>query len=422
MFSSHSRFVCMLLLSGCAELGSLLGEKTDSDSADTGASTPGDDDDDDSAGSGSWVVMPLLDEAEIWHEGSDLVTGIHFQDLDHGVIVTRPSGSNREGGAIFGATADEVTDIRLPVTDGLCSTGTFQYGGIVPTEDGYVAMAHACDLVSSEDGGESFQIAPVGVGDPFGIEAVLAFATSGSRTVIVRDTGVVSATEDPPGPSAVWDDLWAPGAIPPIPNPVPAGQCMSGPVSWNVPVVAQAAYVSPDTQLVAYTSAYDYLPQICISRDGGHSFYPHLLQGVPEEVTVLAPTGVQFHTPDHGITWLADRLNPQATYIYYTEDAGESWSPAELPEDILDVGIELRQAFFVPDSATGYLVGYDFDHGLPLLLKTTDHGQSFSVVRDDLAQKALDAGGGRLWTGFALDEDHIWVGGEAGLLMAWLSK
>jgi hypothetical protein len=28
------------------------------------------------------------------------------------------------------------------------------------------------------------------------------------------------------------------------------------------------------------------------------------------------------------------------------------------------------------------------------------------------------AGGGKLWTGFALDEDHIWVGGEYGILLA----
>ena len=48
------------------------------------------------------------------------------------------------------------------------------------------------------------------------------------------------------------------------------------------------------------------------------------------------------------------------------------------------------------------------DGGGKAMLKTASGGQL----------TIMDAGGGKLWTGFALDEDHLWVGGEYGLLMA----
>lgn len=421
---SFRSVVLLLVVSGCEELGLDDG----SDSSDTGATSAGDDDDDGGGGDDDdddgkpargWAAIPLIDDGDVWHTGNDLVTGIHFTDRDHGIIVT--AGDNNtfaDGGAVFGATEREVTDVRFGGDGALCLLGTIDYNGIVPTADGYVAMAHACDIIASHDGGDRFDITLAGVGEPFGIEDVLAYGSADGRTVLIRDTGVVSVTEYAPGPDAIWDDIWAPTGVPTTPDPVPRAQCQTGPDSNNVPSVSQTVYLAPDTSFIAYTSQTDRGPEICVSRDGGYSFFPHRLEGVDEDIRWQAPTGVLFNTADNGITWLANNIYPDATYIFHTTDAGETWSPVELPSDIQGVDIELRQAFFAPNSEAGFIVGYDYEHDIPLMLQTTDNGASFSRVRGDFAQVATAAGGAKLWTGFALDEDHIWVGGEYGLLMA----
>jgi hypothetical protein len=51
------------------------------------------------------------------------------------------------------------------------------------------------------------------------------------------------------------------------------------------------------------------------------------------------------------------------------------------------------------------------------MLTTTDGGASWSVGGGDLVARVSDAGGGKLFAGFALDADNIWVGGERGVLL-----
>ncbi len=409
--------------SGAGDTTSSTGEGAGSTGSDTTTTTTG-------SGAGTpgepgWTIVPLIDDETnpdsiVYHAGNSLVTGIHFASLDQGVLVV--TGDNQtfsDGGAVFGATQKEVTDVRFGGDGtGLCLLGTVDFQGIVKTSDGYVAMAHACDLISSKDGGATFGIEPVGVGEPFGIEQILAFRESGSGAMLVRDTGVVSRTTTKPGPNAIWDDSWAPRAIPPIPDPVPADQCQSGPDSQNVPAVAQATYVSQDGQFIAYTASPDYDPQICISTDGGVSFFPKILPGVAEDVLFAPPTGVVFTSATNGITWHATNIYPGAAYIYRTTDGGETWAKVELPAEVASKSLELKHAFFAPDGQHGWLVGYNYDNSIALMLKTSDGGASWKLSGGDLAAKVSDAGGGKLFTGFALDEHHIWVGGEYGIFAA----
>jgi hypothetical protein len=211
-----------------------------------------------------------------------------------------------------------------------------------------------------------------------------------------------------PGATAIWEDVWAPDAIPSIPAQVPANQCQDGPESDQVPVVSQAAYISPDGSFMAYVADPEgELPQICLSRDGGRSFVPSLLT-VPSPV---APVGVLFTSDQVGLTWYSNTFGAEDTYLRRTTDGGVTWSEVALPPEIVGVRVSLREMFFAPGGQVGWLVGYDITKRAPLLLKTRDGGASFRVLNSGLAEVLPDV---HLQTGFALDENHIWVGGTNG--------
>jgi hypothetical protein len=113
-----TRGVWLVVLTGCLEVDG--GSDTGGGDTGTDPSSPGDDDDDvdptgdDDDDDEGWVAFPLLDDGDIWHSGNDLVTGIHFRDLEEGVVVT--SSDNQTvlySGAVFGAARREITDIRF---------------------------------------------------------------------------------------------------------------------------------------------------------------------------------------------------------------------------------------------------------------------------------------------------------------------
>ncbi len=361
-----------------------------------------------------WTAMPLLDDNSNpddpgWHEGRSLVTGVRFTSLDEGVVVVAADNGGMVGGAVFGARADEITDIRLTGRESVCSTGASSFHGLVGTPDGMVALTEACALVASHDGGRSFTATRMGGGgDTQGIEKALALRVTAAGSVLVRDTGVVSRSATEPGEAAIWEDVWAPDAIPPTPSPVPADQCQDGPVSGQVPVEPQAAYIGPDGTFIAYVADPEgEPPQICISHDGGRSFRPSQLDVGPQ----VAPIGVHFISEQVGLTWYSNTFSAADTYLRRTTDCGNSWFEVPVPTELAGVRLNLRHVFFAPDNTTGWLVGYNLDVREPLLLKTRDGGASFEVLHGGLADALPDV---RLHTGFALDADHIWVGGEQG--------
>jgi hypothetical protein len=375
-------------------------------------------------GAKGWTAMPLVDdkrtENTVFHSGNDMVTGIYFNSLNEGFVAT--TGSNQtfsQGGALFRATQKQVTDIAIG-GDGLvkCLLGSLNFVGVEKTSKGYVARAHACELIASEDGGKSFVVQAVGVGDPFGIERVLAFRETGSGALLVRDSGVVSVTTAAPGPNAIWDDTWAPEGAPPTPNPLPADQCQGRPDGPLNPPLSTSVYVSADAKFIAYTSSPNDNPQICISNDGGKSFYPKVLPGVAADVLFAAPMGVTFANDTTGITWYANNIYPGATYIYRTTDSGNTWAKVDVPTDIAGKDVELNTGFFAPDGQHGWIVGYNFSNKIALMLKTSDGGATWSTASGDLAAKVSEAGGDKLRAGFALDAYHLWVGGDRGILMA----
>jgi hypothetical protein len=372
-----------------------------------------------------WTVMPLIDDKTdpnnvVFRTGNDLVSGIHFASLDDGYITTQGSGQTfGNGGAIFKAKHTSVESVAFGGNrDGLCLIGTIDFQGLDKSPDGYIALGYACDVIASHDGGKTFGIEPAGSGDNFGIEPVLAMRSLAKGALLVGETGYISQSDIAPGPNANWTGVWAPQASPSVPNPVPADQCQAGPTSPGVPTVRSAVHVSADGKFIAYTVSPSFDPQVCISNDGGKSFFPTFLPNVPMDAQDFNPSGIVFANATAGIVYWANNIYPDATYIYRTTDAGKSWAPVAIPAAIAHKGIELHAAAFSPSGKRGWIVGYNHDSSRAIILRTDDSGATWDANGGDLGAKVDMAGGSKLYSVFALDDNHVWVGGEQGMLLA----
>jgi len=353
--------------------------------------------------------MPLIDDGSVQRADNDLVTGIYFASADDGYVVTQGDmGSFGDGGAVFKAGATAVKSLAFSGKNGGPSElGGVDFVGLQPTPSGIAAFAYSADLVASTDHGATFAIAKNG--DLAGIEPLLGFQQSASGTTVVRDTGVVSVSSSAPTASATYTDVWAPNGDPPTPNPVPANECQGGPLGTGAPVTRSSVYVSADRMTIAYTSAPAMDPQICLSHDGGHSFTPVLLAGISGDATT-PPTGIAYANATTAITWWASTTYPGESYLQRSTDGGATWQMVALPPDIASHSLELPGAFFAPDAAHGWIVGYDHDTSKAVMLATSDGGATWTTEAVDSENK--------LYTGFALDATHVWVGGAAGTVLA----
>lgn len=348
-------------------------------------------------GGGAWSPIPLADEPDVYRNGIDLVSGIHFTSPDKGYVVTQGGARGAKSGAVFaieGRAASVVFSGK---------NGDLEFTGLEPTSSGLVAMTSAMRVVRSDSSGQ-FAIAKNG--NLVGTEVILAFHESDSGTTVVRNSGAVSTAKEPAGPSAMYTDVWAPQARPPIPSDLnlKPEQCQGKPGGGRNPETRYTAYIGHG--LIAYTAAPDNEPQLCISKDGGASFKRTSLV-VPED-SVTPPTGVLFTSAQNGLTWFGSQYSP--AYIQRTTDGGETWNPVALPASVADHELALNAGFFAPDAQHGWIVGYDYDDGAALGLATTDGGATWSVLPG--------LGNSQLYSGFALDATHVWVGGEDGVLFA----
>jgi hypothetical protein len=368
--------------------------------------------DDDGGGGGGWTAMPLVDDMSnpnrgVYHQGNDRVTGIYFESADKGFIVSQGMGETAgRGGAVFKASGTSVDKVLFSGDGtGLSLSGSIDFVGLEKTPTGYLALAYANDVITSRDGGATFTIEKNG--NLAGIEPVIGYKVSASGTTLVRKTGVVTTSTSAPGTSASYTDVWAPNAVPSIPAQVPATMCKGGPLGTGVPTTRDSVYVSSDRNFIAYTSnPGTFEPQICISTDGGRSFTPRKLT-IPEAADDYPPTGVTFTSATNGITWFASSV--AGTYLKRTTDGGSTWTDVALPASIASHSMQLPAGFFAPDGQHGWLAGYDLTASASLLLATTDGGATWSTV---------DVGADdKLFSGFALDATHVWLGGEHGLVL-----
>lgn len=115
-----------------------------------------------------------------------------------------------------------------------------------------------------------------------------------------------------------------------------------------------------------------------------------------------------FTSPQNGLAWFGSQY--AKAYVQRTTDGGRTWRAVALPSSVADRTLALNAAFFAPDGQHGWIVGYDFDASAALGLATTDGGATWSVLSG--------LGKSKLYSGFALDATHVWVGGEQGVLLA----
>jgi hypothetical protein len=367
---------------------------------------------------GPWTALSLINDTStdrtVQHQGNDLVTGFYFESPDKGFVVTRQDGLlNTRGGAVFRADRNAITSIAFSGDDNLARpdgrhNGSIAFVGLERTPGGYIAMAYASETIASDDGGATFTLRPNSVEDRFGIETVLAHQVTATGTTIVRETGIVSVSNAPPGPTAIYDDIWSPSL-----EPQPAALCQAGPRGSNATTPRNSTYVSGDRRFLAYASRPAAQPEICISTDGGVSFTPHPLNA-PSDATSFAPTGVTFASATTGIAWFASRT--AGAYIKRTTDGGTTWNAVAIPSELASSDIELPAGFFAPDGQHGWLAGYDYTAGEALVLSTTDGGAGWGRVTDVAAAVAA-AHGDKLRSGFALDATHVWLGGDRGVVL-----
>ena len=347
------------------------------------------------------------------------MTGIYFSALDSGIVATQ--GANQtfgNGGAVYKASQKSLDKLLFSGNrNGLCLLGSIDFTGVEKTADGYVATAYACDVIASHDGGATFDIAKNGAGDTFGIESVLAMRVLPGRTVAAFGTSYLMDTTSAPGPSSLWNDLWAPEANPTFPSPIPVGECEEGP-RGTAPTQRGRMFISADGNQLAYTARQNSEATICVSHDGGKTFFPKAPTGLGPDAQSFAPSGVVFSTNQVGIAFWGNNIYPGQQWIAHTTDGGDTWSLVTMPAPIANTEVEFESGFFAPDGQHGFIVGYDYTHSVSLLLRTSDSGVTWEVTGGDLAQKVSALGGGKLFTGFALDANHLWVGGEYGVLMS----
>ena len=98
-----------------------------------------------------------------------------------------------------------------------------------------------------------------------------------------------------------------------------------------------------------------------------------------------------------------------------TSSAQKHWTQIKMSTPFEEIIAEICE-LYLSDSIP-WVVGYSGNSSRPLLLRTADGGATWT----DSSSSVLSAPGvsipAQLYSGFALDASHIWLGGNGGLLL-----
>lgn len=352
----------LLLLGACAGISEPSDHDLDPAVAEPGTSPP------------AWKAIAL--------PSAGRVTGLLFGSPDRGFAATDGNGAVF---AVDGSTAS------FALSRGIgAAPADLAFTGLVQTPAGIVATADASMAVRSDAWGQ-FSIQRNGNLDER--DAVIGYEESETGAVLVRSSGIISRSPQPAGMHAEFEDIWNPAAN----EDLPGDMCQLGP--------SNGAYIG--NHMIAYGANEAWSPEICISADGGRSFYPHVLD-VPDGAIGVAPAGVTFASPTLGLAWRGT-LNG-SSYIMRTTDAGENWTRTRLPAALAKHALAFDAGLFAADGSTAWVIGYDLDSHAALGLVSRDGGESWSEV--------LGLGDVELTSGFALDATHVWFGRADGVVLA----
>ena len=367
-----------------------------------------------------WVKIKLgadeqAPDSPIYHAGKDIVSAIWFRDLDHGLIGTM-EGEGSDGGVIYKAAGAKLTGVVFRgYKNAVDDSQNVQFRDFVPTPDGLVVLLNRADTFVHCD--SHFKFTRESPGGEFGVETQLWLGpVAGGKWMYITGTGTVRVAGESPGRGVDWKTIWFPQGAPPVPDPVPDGMCPEAAIS-NTPgsLPFRYAYVSPDGKTIAYPLHSK--PAVCVCTDGGKTWLEQDLPNPPASVGEAGPYGIYFTDKQHGWTFYANDLKDGSAYVYYTTDGGKTWTAGQLPDGITaaDSKANFRSIFFAPDNKYGWLVGYKGNSTKPMVLRTSDGGATWddkSGGKSSIA--AVCDPPMKLFSGFALDKDHIWVGGNYG--------
>ena len=152
---------------------------------------------------------------------------------------------------------------------------------------------------------------------------------------------------------------------------------------------------------------------MCISTDKGVTFYSVPLPGLPSPNDVSAPGPIAVSCLDSDRCFAFNGVDSEANtfYVYYTTNASmakaSTWTRATVPAALAGSDeVDPHQMFFAPDGVHGWLVGTA--SSVAMVLRTTDSGHTWTDVSGPVRAVTTF----KLAGGFALDADHVWVGGE----------
>jgi hypothetical protein len=401
-----------------------------------GCTTSGGDDDGGGGGGGStgFHAVELPNE-----QSPNDVRAVYCTAPNKCIIATRSNVG--DPGAVFAVSDTTVGDKLLdgkymgPVSSVSSVLGDLDFIGLEPTRNGVVAHITASSVYAVASGDvtakASWSFVNMGreSGDALPLNAMAALQQgSDGKWLFINKLGGVYSASKPPSATTVWTIVWQPDATPSVPADfedqyaADPTLCDADVTAGGLPEPSSMAYIAQDLSVVVspaggLNQSGTAKPGVCISVDGGAHFYNVAFTGVPEDVSSPGPVGVT--CIDKDTCWAYNGLIAQegTAYIYYTTNASagkaSTWTRAMLPASVTKGSdTTLSGMFFAPDKMHGWTVG-NLDHDA-LLLRTTDGGRTWQDVSDSVqGVKNND-----LYNGFALDNDHIWLAGRFGTLMA----
>jgi hypothetical protein len=403
----------VLAATGCFGGGGHNNVPADSTTSDSGSN-----------GNGAWtLVQPMASP----NTTPNNVTGFWFDSATNGDV------SFGDGLIEHFAGPTDIDAIAQDGHDALPGPASDGYYGFLsnPKLPGLVAIgSQAKNVIASSDGGKSFAYSKLDgqiAGAPTGVAlsgATLWLGQDAANTWHVADNfGGVWSSPAAPSASATFTLTWHPDGDITVPATVPAADCQSyvGNSYYSdrpFPIFAAA----PDGSSLLYGGG----EAICRSTDGGKNFVDVSANISPSDFSSHSYPWVFMYTSPTTVVAVygSDGDAASTAYALYSTDGGKDWTVGTLPPSGANM-VALIGAFASP-TGTMFLVGAGY--GLYpsegdileslLLYKSSDGGKTWTDLSANLGAWAnsLDNAPQRLATGFALDDQHIWIGGDTGFI------
>ncbi len=403
---------------------------------------------------GTWSISPTTlvngPGARENYKGFGVINAIWFSSTTNGAVSIGPDSQAQIG-------AGSVEHMNAPLqadTIAINGQGTAAGGGndifqaLWPTSAGLVAVSlygppRPVDYIVSADQGRTFtrsrfygSLGPKAFS--FGPPLALTSDRSGIWHELDQQGGMWTSPT-PPGPTSKWTNTWHWGGGM-NPDPFPKNGCQmqpqSGYFTTSAPATGPTAFVSHDGKTIVFNyGGFDQFGEarplgVCRSTDGGKLFTVVPFAGGPPSNAGLV---IIAFAPDdkHGISLFANATMPQGAWLYRTADGGATWQKTPLPQH----GGAMDAAFVFTSPSGVMWIGGD-DAGGPALWRSNDGGatwtnqsQKLRSAFNGLANAAVTAANANvqvatafryapaaLHSGFALDDNNIWLGADNGWL------